>query len=109
MKRTGVVIFFWAGKASPLALIVLLAATFDGNKEMVEVLLAGGADINQTSLLTKKGKGRYTPLKLSQLLGHMEIAEILNVMVTDLQRLRTKINYLPKAVKNTGVEGIYHG
>ena len=26
----GVVIFFWAGKASPLALIVLLAATFGG-------------------------------------------------------------------------------
>lgn len=65
---------------------LLGTAINNGNKEMVEVLLAGGADINQTSSLTKKGKGRYTPLKLSQLLGHMEIAEILRANGAEIEK-----------------------
>lgn len=64
----------------------------------------------QPDVITHKEGERqvYPPLKLSQLLGHMEIAEILRAVGAEIEK-KGSFSYLPKAVKNTAVEGVYHG
>lgn len=56
----------------------------------------------------RRGKAGIPPLKLSQLLGHMEIAEILRANGAEIEK-KGSFSYLPKVVKNTAVEGVYHG
>ena len=46
-------------------------AARNGNREVIEALLAKGADVNV------KDKRRFTPLKLANKLGNTEIADLL--------------------------------
>jgi ankyrin repeat protein len=56
---------------------LLCTAVSGRNREMVELLLARGADPNKKCRIKKTGKSIYTPLGLANLLGYSEIAGLL--------------------------------
>lgn len=60
----------------PNGLSVLSAAAFDGNKELCELLLSSGADIEGQPLPESFGAS-HTPLIAAAINGHKEVAELL--------------------------------